>query len=67
MTQSLAHKIIRTQKMLKATYREVLNRRATRRNMALAKGAASDKSKTPTSESAISSGRQLGTRIFPKM
>jgi len=53
MTQSTAYKIIRTQKMIKPKYREALNRRATVRNMALAKGAVSDLSKVAALPSTI--------------
>jgi ribonuclease HI len=42
MTQSLAYKIIRQRKMKTDTYQEALDRKATRRNMAYAKGATTD-------------------------
>jgi ribonuclease HI len=42
MTQAKAYKIIRKIKMNRTSYRELLDRRATTANMALAKGAAAD-------------------------
>lgn len=42
MTQSLAYKILRRRKMSQSKYQQMLKRRATTRNMELAKGATSD-------------------------
>ena len=47
MTQSKAYKIIRKLKMDKSSYRELLDRRATAANMALAKAAAADTNGAP--------------------
>jgi ribonuclease HI len=56
MTQSLAYKIIRQRKMKKEKYKSALERKITKRNMALAKGAASNFNNESTPAKAIWKG-----------
>ncbi|KAJ7140527.1 ribonuclease H-like protein [Mycena crocata] len=58
MTQSLAYKIIKSKKMNKPAYLKALNRRATRRNMAFAKGATASEEHGAPPESRIWSSIQ---------
>jgi hypothetical protein len=63
MTQSVAYKILRKNKMAKPKYREALNHRATMRNLEFAKGAVSDLNGEPSTSSVIWAAARHGDLV----